>query len=122
MSYGSSAYGAIAYSGSAGSDWQVFFPLIFRDTGTVYEASVSFSGSNSFYEVRTRQETEEINVVYRIYSAHEAGETPQLQVTAGGGGPTQSIIAAAPLITVQAEVVDDEFGNIFSVTGRGYNQ
>jgi hypothetical protein len=121
MSYGSAAYGAAAYGGSAGSDLQVFFALRFRDPGILYESRAEFTGSSEFYEILTRQADEEPNIEFKIYTSHGEGETPQLQTTVGAGGPTQSIIAAAPIIIVTAEMAGITV-NGFEVVGHPYTQ
>lgn len=122
MTYGASAYGAAAYGGSANANnEQVFFPYLVRAENVLYEARVEFSGPEEFYEVLTRQGAEEISVEYKIYASNGPGETPQLQTTTGGGGPTQSIIAARPIIVVTAEIQADQSNN-FGVVGRPYTQ
>lgn len=122
MAYGSSAYGAAAYGGGANANnEQVFFSYTVRDPNIVYEARVDFSGPEEFYEMLTRQGIEETPVLYKIYTSHGEGETPQLQTTVGGGGPTQSIIPATAIIVVTAEIQALEPNN-FAVVGRPYTQ
>lgn len=123
MSYGSSTYSGSAYGGNANSvNEQVFFQLDIRVPDVLFEAEAAFMGEDSLYSVYTLQESESgsgpAGVEYKIYTAHEQGETPQLQVTVQGNG--QSVIAAAPRIVVTA-IIDSAVwavGQAFRVTGR----
>lgn len=129
MSYGSSSYGSAVYGGSANSvNEQVFFPVPLVDLApdVVHERSALFSGSETFYEILVRQGSENASgpngAEYRIYTSFGEGDTPQLQVVLGGVG--QTVIAAAPVITVTALVdgVIWPIGLNFSIFGRPYTQ
>lgn len=125
MSYGSASYGSTSYGGNANSlNEQVFFPLDNRDPDVLFTAEAAFTGQETTYSVYTLQGSEgtgPAGVEYKIYTAHEQGETPQLQVTVQGNG--QSVIAAAPRIVVTA-IIDSavwSVGEDFKVTGRPGN-
>lgn len=128
MSYGSFSYGSAVYGGSANSvNEQVFFPYVGNYSPDVlHERTVSFSGSEAFYEILFRQDSESPSgpngAEYRVYTSLGEGDTPQQQVVMGGVG--QTIIAAAPFITVTA-LVDSAIwvsGLGFSIVGRPYTQ
>lgn len=118
MAYGASAYGAGAFGGAPNGNQQVFFADALRTEGH-YESRADVSVVSDFYEILTAQGGEEPPIEYRIYSSHGEGETPQLQVIVSGVG--QTIIGAAPIILVTADITDIA-GNSFSVRGRPYTQ
>lgn len=128
MSYGSLGYGGAAYGGNANAvDEQVFFPLVSEYAPDVlHERSALFTGSSQWYQVLTRQGSENPSgpngAEYKVYVSHSEGETPQLQVTVSGIG--QTIVGAGHLIVVTA-LVDGAiwpFGLNFSIVGRPYTQ
>lgn len=127
MSYGSGAYGSLAYGGgSNAANEQAFFALLNRAPDTLFEASALFTGPEAWYEILTRQGSEPgsgpAGVEYRFYTSDGPGLTPQPQGGIGGNG--QTIIPAAPIIVVTA-IIDSAVwgvGTDFSVRGRPYTQ
>lgn len=129
MTYGSSAYSGVPYGGSANSvNEQVFFPVLPDNYApdVLHERTVLFTGPEDFYEILIRQGSENPNgpngAEYKIYTARDESDTPELQTTVGGNG--QSVIYAAPIITVTA-LVDSAIWSLglnFSIVGRPYTQ
>lgn len=121
MIYGSTAYGSTAFGGGV-NGFQVFFATDLRAPDINFEAMGLYSGSEELYSVFTQQNSEpgsgSAGVLYHILTSHDVSETPQLQTTIEGNG--QSVIAAAPFITVRALIdgVTWGAGQIFGVTGR----
>lgn len=128
MSYGSTSYSSTSYGGNANSvNEQVFFFLGPNyEPDVLHERSAFFTGPETFYEILIRQASENPSgpngAEYKIYTARDESDTPQLQTTVGGNG--QSIIYAAPVIIVTA-LVDSAIwvsGLNFSIVGRPYTQ
>jgi len=129
MFYGTTGYGGAAYGGTANSaNEQVFFPVPTVDLApdVLYARSAQFNGQESFYEILIRQGSENPSgpngAEYKIYTSRFEEDEPQLRMTVAG--VSQSIIPAAPIVTVTA-IVDGSIwptGLNFSIVGRPYTQ
>lgn len=121
MNFGTTTYGSTAIGGAAASPWFVFFVFLLREPDIVFTSTLTYD-STGMFSVFMRQGSEVVSntsgVIYKIYSANDPHETPQLQTTQEGDG--QAVIGAAHFITVTAEVNGAIWGGgqLFEVRGR----